>query len=161
MHFSVLVHMRKKYTDEEFEKIVLSSKSIREVLKRMSLAPAGGNYTVFHARVKRLGLKTNHFGGHGWSKGKQFGPKRVLQDYLDNKFKIGSFALKNRLIKERVFNRVCSHCKRKTWNKQPIPLELDHINGNNQDNSLSNLRLLCPNCHAQTHNYRGKNKGKY
>jgi 5-methylcytosine-specific restriction endonuclease McrA len=39
-----------------------------------------------------------------------------------------------------------------------IPLELDHINGNNGDNRLENLRLLCPNCHALTPTYRSKRR---
>jgi predicted HNH restriction endonuclease len=51
-------------------------------------------------------------------------------------------------------------CNNTEWNGQPIPLELEHKNGNNQDNSLNNLCLLCPNCHAQTSTYRGKNKSK-
>lgn len=41
---------------------------------------------------------------------------------------------------------------------QPIPLELDHIDGNHQNNALQNLRLLCPNCHALTPTFRDKNK---
>jgi len=41
---------------------------------------------------------------------------------------------------------------------QPIPLELDHIDGNHQNNALDNLRLLCPNCHSLTPTFRGKNK---
>ena len=40
----------------------------------------------------------------------------------------------------------------------PIPLELHHKNGNNRDNRLENIVLLCPNCHALTESYRGKNK---
>ena len=40
-----------------------------------------------------------------------------------------------------------------------IPLELHHLNGVRTDNRISNLRLLCPNCHALTDNYRGKNIG--
>jgi hypothetical protein len=42
----------------------------------------------------------------------------------------------------------------------PIPIELDHIDGDNQNNNLENLRILCPNCHAQTSTYCGKNKNK-
>lgn len=48
-------------------------------------------------------------------------------------------------------------CGNTEWLDKHIPLELHHINGNHKDNRLSNLQLLCPNCHALTDNYRGKN----
>jgi 5-methylcytosine-specific restriction endonuclease McrA len=41
-----------------------------------------------------------------------------------------------------------------------VPLELDHVNGDRADNRLENLRLVCPNCHAQTDTYRGRNIGR-
>jgi Zn finger protein HypA/HybF involved in hydrogenase expression len=51
----------------------------------------------------------------------------------------------------------CDMCHIDSWQNQPIGLELDHIDGNNTNNELSNLRLLCPNCHSQTGNYKGRN----
>ena len=54
----------------------------------------------------------------------------------------------------------CAVCKNDTWMGKPLDLELDHIDGNSTNNDLKNLRLICPNCHSQTHTYKNKNKGK-
>lgn len=53
----------------------------------------------------------------------------------------------------------CKICEGTTWNEQPIPLVLDHINGNPDDWRVENLRLICPNCDAQTPTYKSKNRG--
>lgn len=53
----------------------------------------------------------------------------------------------------------CNKCKNVEWNNEPIPLELEHIDGNSDNNKLSNVELLCPNCHAQTPTYKNRNKG--
>lgn len=53
----------------------------------------------------------------------------------------------------------CWGCGITEWNKKPIVLELEHIDGNPENNDESNLSLLCPNCHSQTDTYKGKNKG--
>jgi hypothetical protein len=52
----------------------------------------------------------------------------------------------------------CEICGIAEWNGQSINLELDHIDGNNSNNDICNLRLLCPNCHSQTENFRGRNQ---
>lgn len=51
----------------------------------------------------------------------------------------------------------CAVCGRTTWNKQPIPLVVDHIDGNVDNNQLVNFRLLCPNCDAQQATYKARN----
>ncbi|MGB2240169.1 MAG: HNH endonuclease [Pseudomonadales bacterium] len=53
----------------------------------------------------------------------------------------------------------CSSCGiGDEWNGKPITLQLDHINGVNNDHRLDNLRMLCPNCHSQTDTWCGRNK---
>jgi len=51
----------------------------------------------------------------------------------------------------------CYNCGLSEWVQGPLILDLDHINGNNRDNRLDNLQFLCPNCHSQTHSYKGRN----
>lgn len=60
----------------------------------------------------------------------------------------------------RKHGNACMICRNAVWLGQPIPIELDHIDGDPDNNVEANLRLVCPNCHAQTSTYKGKNKGK-
>ena len=149
-----------KYTNQQVEKAVKNSTSIRQVLIKLGLVPAGGNYESIKNLISSLNLDTSHFLGQAIHKGKKFGPKRPIEDYLSNSKPIQSYKLKNRLISEGYFDCICDSCRKTQWMGKPIPLELDHIDGNHQNNNLNNLRLLCPNCHAFTSTYRGKNKSK-
>jgi 5-methylcytosine-specific restriction endonuclease McrA len=147
----------RKYDQAQLREAVKNSTSLRQVLAALGVAPYGGNYEVLRRAIRHFGLDTSHFTGQRWNKGKTVGPKQPLQRFLNNEIRIASFKLKNRLLSEGILTPRCSSCGRTKWLKQPIPLELDHVNGNHSDNRLLNLRLLCPNCHALTPTYRGKN----
>lgn len=149
----------KNYSEEEFVLAVKNSTSIRQVLMKLNKKESGGNYSTIKNRINELGLDCSHFTGQASNKGKKFPTrKRNIEDYLSNKYPIQSHKLRLRLLNEKYFEHKCYCCNNTKWNEQDIPLELEHIDGNNKNNNLDNLTLLCPNCHAQTDTYRGRNK---
>lgn len=147
-----------RYSKEDFCNAVKTSFSIREVLIKLGLKATGGAYLSFKRACIRFNVSTSHFTGMLWSKGKTVGPKRPVEDYLSGKCCISSDALKKRLIQEGILQHKCLFCQGTEWNNKPIPIELDHIDGDHENNTLKNLRILCRNCHAQTNTYAGKNK---
>ena len=152
-------------TDDEFRTAVAESLSVRQVLSRIGLVLAGGNYKTVHSRIAKLGLDISHFTGAGWNVGaryKSFGRKATLPEILvANSPYAFTHGLRGRLLKEGLKLHQCESCHLTVWMGQPIPLELHHDNGVNNDHRIANLRLLCSNCHAQTKNYRGKNQQKH
>jgi hypothetical protein len=150
----------RSYTDEEFIDAINTSRSKRQALLALGLKAAGGNYKCLDLKVQELGLDTSHWKGKSWNKGLVHGPRRPVQDYLTENSTFQSHKLRIKLFEQGLKEKVCESCGLTEWLGKPISLELDHINGNNTDNRIENLRILCPNCHAQTETYRGKNKSR-
>ncbi len=88
---------------------------------------------------------------------KNFNIKMDLSFYLRKNIHTKSSNLKFRLIKEGLKEHKCEKCKKTRWLNQRIPIELHHIDGDNTNNLLENLQILCPNCHALTDNFTSKN----
>jgi hypothetical protein len=149
-----------RYSEQQLRNAIMNARSIRQALINLGISSEGGNYRVIHKAIKVYNIDISHFTNQGWAKGKSFAPKRPLSDYIENNVPISSHKLRLRLLKENVFEHKCSSCSLESWLEKPIPLELDHKDGNHENNKLTNLRLLCPNCHALTSTYRGKNKSK-
>lgn len=150
----------RKWTDEDLRQAVAKNISVAGVIRDLGLIPAGGNYATINTKIQELRIDRSHFKAQAHNKGKKFGPKRPLEDYLSNRFPIQSWSLKNRLLREGIFEHKCYSCGLDKWLDKMIPLELEHIDGNHFNNAKENLTLLCPNCHALTSTYRGKNKGR-
>ena len=150
-------------TKEEYEVAIKNARSIAEALRNLNLIDKGGNYRIIKNAVKKYNIDISHFDGQGWNKGLKFIPKEAAETntLLVKNSTYQSFKLKKRLLKEGIKEHRCEKCGNTEWLGKPIPLELHHINGDNTDNRLENLQMLCPNCHSLTDNYRGKNKSAH
>lgn len=152
----------KKNKYDKLNNIVLNSLSYAQCLRKLNIVVAGGNYKTLKAKIKEQNLDISHFTGQCWNKGLKVksSPSKPLNEILVEYSTYSSTKLKKRLFKKGIKNKICEKCFLKVWSKKPIPLEIHHINGINTDHRLENLQVICPNCHAQTDNYRGKNKLK-
>lgn len=135
------------YTDEQLLEIIKKVKSIAGMLRALELRPAGGNYDTIRNLLKRLNADTSHWTGQGWSIGFQH---KDLEDY--NR----PASVKVHVIDKQGYS--CKECGLKEWRDKEITLELEHIDGDRFNHKMSNLCLLCPNCHSQTKTWRGRNK---
>lgn len=148
------------YTEKELKEAVASCFSARAAMKKLGLAASGSGYKSFIALIEDLSIDKTHWLGQAYLKGKNhsYNKKLSLDEILVENRYFNSYKLKNKLLKEGIFDYKCFICFINEWNGKRLALHLDHINGNNHDNRIENLRLLCPNCHSQTETYAGKNK---
>ena len=136
-------------TRDQMTLLIKESLSISHLLDCLGLPSVGGSYKTLHKYCLDLGLSLSE-----------------LKNKQSRKFRIeiltkGSSAKGNRLKNAMLLKgvpKVCSECGQiPLWNNAPLTLQVDHINGDNRDNRLENLRFLCPNCHSQTPTFAGKN----
>lgn len=123
----------------------VNSSANKKVYKLGQRLPASDRYAALPEETKRA---------MNWSKGKSITP---TSDILCNNSTYSNTMVRNRIQNESLLEYKCLHCGITEWNGVEITLELDHINGNNRDNRLENLRFLCPNCHSLTETFRGRN----
>lgn len=157
-----------KYTKEWLEELCAESYSYAEVLRKAGRKQGGGAQATLRKKIEEFGIDISHFTGMHW----QASPNN--QDRVEElkgnreKYSLDEVFVKNSPVAQKVLRGyverhnsipyVCQNCGNDgNWMGGIIALELDHIDGDNKNNELSNLRYLCPNCHALTDTYRGKN----
>jgi hypothetical protein len=142
-------------TDEQIIEACNSSLSMSEANSKVDL-----HSRTFKKRAMVLGVyKTNVPGKGITKKGVELFP---LDEILAGKHPhFQTNKLRKKILKKGIKPHKCEKCELTVWNNKPIPLELNHIDGNRTNHVLSNIELICPNCHAQTATYRGKNVKRF
>ena len=135
-----------KFSREEVELAIFKAKTMRGASHILGI-----NDRTFKRIASEYGIY--HFGGEG------AGKKLDLQEILEGKHpQYPTSKLSKRLVREGIKEYRCEKCGITEWCGNKISLELDHVDGNSKNHKLSNLRLLCPNCHSQTPTFRNKRR---
>jgi Zn finger protein HypA/HybF involved in hydrogenase expression len=140
---------------EDLENIVKTAKSLKDVLNKLNLTGQGHSYDFLKSRLDSEKISYSHLKSRRYFKiYKSMDEILIRNSPFQNTSK-----LKIKLIKNNLKIDMCEKCGQKPFhNGEKLSLQLDHINGVKNDNRLENLRILCPNCHSQTHTYSGKKR---
>jgi len=114
---------RKEYTNEDIIKYAKDSLSCAQLLEKLGLRPAGGNYATMKRKLAKLNIDCSHWSGQAWNRGKKL---KGWENYTTT----GS--IKKHLIKH--LGHKCEDCKLTQWKNQPISLEIHHVNGDRKKN---------------------------
>ncbi|MEU6521689.1 HNH endonuclease signature motif containing protein [Streptomyces sp. NPDC046924] len=151
-----------RWTRDVLQAAVSASTSVYEVLRHLGLEVVGGQHAHISRRIKAYGIDTSHFTPVVRTERQRYNQRRrtaaeiLVEDTSDHARRIPSSRLK-RAIRELGLDERCALCGiEPVWLGEPLPLEVDHIDGNWRNNRIENLQLLCPNCHSTTDTYRGR-----
>jgi hypothetical protein len=132
---------------------VALSSSFAGVLRRLGRPQAGGTQHHLARRIRAEGIDTSHFTGSSHNRGKAL--PRLTADEILVLLPPGSTRRKasqlRRALRDKGVRDRCDGCGLPpVWQRKPLVLVVEHRSGDWLDNRIGNLRLLCPNCHAQT-----------
>lgn len=155
---------RRSWTDEQLVILVPRCRSYTEVVAGLGLSiTAAGNWRTVQKYVAQLELDTTHFIDRRSAENLKAAHLKTtipIEDILVEGSTYGTSNLSKRLVREGLKKYACERCGLTEWLGEKLSLELDHINGVNNDHRLENLKLLCPNCHSLTPTWRGRGRNK-
>ncbi len=153
-------NIRYRYSDQDLREAVESSVSIMEVMRKLGIRMAGGSHYHLSGRIRKAEISTEHFTGQAHNRGRGL-RKRTVDEILVILPEDSSRPKAKQLLRAMIESGIdyrCAKCGLTEWQDGPITLDIDHQDGNWLNNLLSNLRLLCPNCHRQTETFGSKNR---
>ena len=141
------------WNKESLEIAIKNNKCYTDVLRELGISYRGRNIDTLKAKIVEYNLNTDHFTFVSKTKGQQ--KYKEAKNYLKRGSNIKSFKLKEKLFRDGLKENKCENCGISEWNGNPLNCQLHHIDGDPTNNTLENLQILCPNCHAQTDTYSG------
>lgn len=149
-----------KLSDEQFVELLKNSSTISEVLFKLGYSVKGNSWGFAKIRQRMSDLNLDGSVFKGKSPITKYGSlhKVNASDILQPNCKHARSVLRRYVIKNNLIPYRCAICGCVEWQGRTLSLELDHINGINNDNRIENLRFLCPNCHSQTTTYGSRNQ---
>ena len=147
-------------TDEQFVELIKNSTNISEVLFKLGYSVKGNSwgFSQVRKRMTDLNIPMSYFKGKSSMIEKSKENNLTAEMLFKENCKHARNCLRRFIIKNNLLPYKCAICGALEWNGKTLSLELDHINGINDDNRLENLRFLCPNCHSQTTTYGSRNQ---
>lgn len=154
------------YNKEELQQLANTSDSYADMLRKMEMCPHGGNprtlkriLSEYEIDISKLNENRSDL-QRRWAAATRKKITTRTEDILSGKAKCQTSKLLKRLVRESYKEMRCETCGISEWQGKPIVMQLHHIDGNRNNNSLNNLQVLCPNCHSQTDTFCGRQRKK-
>ena len=145
------------FSPEQLQILLDSSNTYTEILRAAGINSSSSTNTLKRI-IKEYKLDTSKFEENRKLYKQQMAKMSLCSEYnieskLHRNTKTNSHKLRNKLIEFGYKESKCELCGISEWLGKPVKLQLHHIDGNHDNNELSNLQILCPNCHSMTDNF--------
>lgn len=151
---------RREYLRDELAEAARSSVSVCEVMRKLGVSLAGARHAHITERLRHFSVDTSHFLGKAHGKDPRSRRLKTPDQILIARPKGGGRAKTHHLRRALLASGVAYECKlcgqEPMWRGLELTLDIDHEDGDRCNDSLGNLRFLCPNCHATTGTFKNK-----